>query len=92
MNYTDFIAAKAVAAPRTGFDVEPHEVNPILKPHQADMVRWAVAGGRRALKLGRRAHDSELSPRYWADSVLYARQAEVTDVPTLFDLEPVEAA
>lgn len=85
MNYNDFIAAKAVAAPRTGFDVDPNEVNPILKPHQADMVRWAVAGGRRA-------HGSELSPRYWADSVLYARQAEVTDVPTLFDLEPVEAA
>jgi DNA modification methylase len=32
-----------------GFDIERSEVNPILKPHQVDMVVWAVAGGRRAV-------------------------------------------
>jgi len=49
MNYTDFISAKAVSAPRMGFDVDPSEVNPKLKDHQRDMVIWAVAGGRRAI-------------------------------------------
>ncbi len=49
MNYQSFLAAKAVAAPQAGFAVDPSEVHPILKPHQRDMVCWAVAGGRRAI-------------------------------------------
>jgi DNA modification methylase len=36
-------------APVTGFDVSAADVNPILKPHQRDMVKWAVKGGKRAI-------------------------------------------
>ncbi len=47
-SYRDFLAAKVAAAPRIGFDVAEAEVHPALKPHQRDIVRWMVAGGRRA--------------------------------------------
>jgi DNA modification methylase len=47
--YTDFLAAKAQLATASGLDVDPAEVNPILKPHQRDTVVWAVRGGRRAI-------------------------------------------
>lgn len=47
--YEDFLRAKVVVAEPEGFPCEPHEVNPILKPHQVAMVCWAVRGGRRAL-------------------------------------------
>lgn len=47
--YRDFLAEKVRMAPRAGFDVAPDEVHPILLPHQRDAVRWACAGGRRAL-------------------------------------------
>jgi hypothetical protein len=50
MNYDDFIAAKsAVDKSSVGFDVDPSEVNPLLKPHQRDVVCWAIRGGARAL-------------------------------------------
>lgn len=45
----DFLRSKMVIAPESGFDVEPAEVNPALKPHQRDAVIWAVHGGKRAL-------------------------------------------
>lgn len=47
--YRDFLAEKVRMAPRAGFDVAPDEVHSILLPHQRDAVRWACAGGRRAL-------------------------------------------
>jgi len=47
--YLDFIAAKAVAAPKQGFSLEIGEVNPILHLHQPLLVKWLVEGGRRAL-------------------------------------------
>ena len=47
--YRAFLAAKTAIAEAGGFDCEPGEVNPLLKPHQRDMVVWAVTGGRRAI-------------------------------------------
>ncbi len=47
--YDEFLHGKAAMAPVTGFEVDPDEIHPLLKPHQRDVVRWAVAGGRRAL-------------------------------------------
>src|SRR5581483_5422925 len=47
--YQAFLAAKAQLAPVTGFEVDPADVHPILKPHQRDAVIWAVRGGRRAI-------------------------------------------
>lgn len=47
--YYDFLRAKTCVAESFGFPCEPGEVNPIAKPHQADIVCWAVRGGRRAI-------------------------------------------
>lgn len=47
--YDAFLRAKTVTAPSLGFEVDPSEVNPILKPHQRDIVTWAVSRGRAAL-------------------------------------------
>lgn len=49
MSYADFLAAKMVFAPEGGFDVADDEINPLLKPHQRAIVRWACKGGRRAI-------------------------------------------
>lgn len=49
MNYKEFLISKIAFAPETGFEVSDDKVNPLLKPHQKDAVRWAVKGGRRAL-------------------------------------------
>lgn len=47
--YLQFLRAKIDIAPNLGFEIDPSEVNPILKPHQRDIVCWAVKGGRRAI-------------------------------------------
>lgn len=47
--YRAFLEAKCEVAQDQGFIVYAPEVNPILKPHQNDSVRWLVRGGRRAL-------------------------------------------
>jgi SAM-dependent methyltransferase len=47
--YRQFIASKAQLSTASGFPCDPSEVNPILKPHQRDIVAWAVRGGRRAI-------------------------------------------
>lgn len=49
MNYIDFIKSKIEVAPISGFAIDESEINPALKPHQRDAVKWAVHGGRRAL-------------------------------------------
>lgn len=49
MDYQTFLKNKVRLAERIGFDVDDSEINPILKPHQRAAVRWALAGGRRAL-------------------------------------------
>lgn len=48
-DYAAFLRAKMAVAPRTGFAIAPDALHPVLKPHQRDMVQWALAGGRRAL-------------------------------------------
>ena len=47
--YDEFLHAKVTLPSEEGFPCEPHEVNPLLKPHQVAMVCWSVRGGRRAL-------------------------------------------
>lgn len=49
MNYMDFLSSKIMLAQNSGFEISDDEINPALKPHQRDAVRWAVCGGRRAL-------------------------------------------
>lgn len=48
MTYTEFLKSKIVKAPDFGI-VEEVNVNPALFPHQADICRWAIRGGRRAI-------------------------------------------
>ena len=47
MTYEEFLRAKVPEVASEGEAVEIGEINPILKPHQAAIVRWMVAGGRR---------------------------------------------
>lgn len=47
--YAEFLADKMAVAPEQGLAVPAAAVHPILKPHQADIVRWALLGGRRAI-------------------------------------------
>lgn len=49
MTYESFLETKIEIAPVSGFEVEDDEVNPVLKPHQRDGVKWAIKGGCRAL-------------------------------------------
>lgn len=49
MTYEEFLRAKVKLASFTGFDVPLEAVNPALKPHTRDIVRWAVKGGNRAV-------------------------------------------
>lgn len=48
-SYLDFIAAKAVSAPKQGFALDVGQINPLLHRHQPVLVKWLVEGGRRAL-------------------------------------------
>ena len=61
MNYIEFLKTKIAVSEPSGF--EPGPVNAVLKPHQADAVRWACRGGRRALfesfGLGKTAQELE---------------------------------
>lgn len=47
--YGEFLARKATFDASYGHEIDPAEVHPILKPHQRDLVAWAVKGGRRAI-------------------------------------------
>lgn len=49
MTYEEFLRAKFDFDRSFGFEVDPSELSPVLKPHQRNIVRWAVAGGRRAM-------------------------------------------
>ena len=49
MNYQEFCAAKASVSGKSGFTVTAEKIHPMLKPHQRDIVRWALDGGRRAI-------------------------------------------
>lgn len=46
-DYLAFLKAKINLARKTGFS--PGALHPILKPHQRDMVTWALEGGCRAI-------------------------------------------
>ena len=49
LDYLDFIRAKIITLPPLGVPVAANDLHPILKPHQSELVRWAVEGGRRAI-------------------------------------------
>lgn len=47
--YEEFIREKVAFDKSFGFPVHDDDLSPVLKPHQRDIVKWAVAGGRRAI-------------------------------------------
>ena len=47
--YEDFLESKRVLAPTVGFDIADADLNPQLFPFQRDIVRWSLAGGKRAV-------------------------------------------
>jgi SAM-dependent methyltransferase len=47
--YHQFLRQKIKMAEFAGFEVAPEELNPTLRPHTRDIVRWAALGGRRAI-------------------------------------------
>ncbi|MDZ4254116.1 MAG: DNA methyltransferase [Sulfuritalea sp.] len=49
VEYREFLEAKVCLECNHGFECSPGEVNSLLKPHQRDIVCWAVRGGRRAV-------------------------------------------
>lgn len=48
MEYLDFLKDKIALSSKTGFEIDQSEINPILKPHQKDVVQWNISGGCRA--------------------------------------------
>lgn len=48
IDYAEFLKSKVTLANNHGFNIEESEVNPLLKPHQRDIVRWLVYMGRAA--------------------------------------------
>jgi len=49
MNYINFVRSKVAIAKTSGFEILDSEINPMLFPHQRDIVRWSINGGRRAI-------------------------------------------
>lgn len=49
MEYTEFLESKIVFAEPAGTTIDRSILHPALMPHQADIVHWCVAGGRRAI-------------------------------------------
>lgn len=49
MKYDQFIRDKIRLARFDGFEIDAEEVNPALKPHTKDIVRWCAKGGNRAI-------------------------------------------
>jgi len=47
--YEEFLKEKVAFDRSFGFHVNPWDLHPVLKPHQAALVQWAIAGGRRAI-------------------------------------------
>ena len=49
MEYIEFLRNKMAISHQTGFEIDSEEITPTLYPHVKDTVRWAVAGGCRAI-------------------------------------------
>lgn len=66
MTYEQHLAAKFAYAPTAGFDADVSE--PWLFPHQSHTVKWALAGGRRAVFLDTGLGKTRIELA-WADHV-----------------------
>lgn len=48
-DYLEFLKGKFQFSQSFGFDVEDSQINPMLYPHQRDIVKWATKKGRAAI-------------------------------------------
>lgn len=48
-DYEQFLRNKIAIQEGSALAIEPHAIHPVLKPHQRDIVLWALCGGRRAV-------------------------------------------
>ena len=48
-DYEQFLRSKMITAPERGIEINASAINPLLKPHQAAIVRWAVHKGNAAI-------------------------------------------
>lgn len=48
MSYNKFLESKIKLAEKAGLELGGESINPIAFPHQQDVIRWGVQGGRRA--------------------------------------------
>jgi hypothetical protein len=93
MNYQEFLEGKIKLCEMQGFEVDSEEVNPILKPHQRDIVKWAVNGGKRAIfaafGLGKSVMQIEtlrLTIKNAGGQALVVAEKEMS-MPSLFDFQ-----
>ena len=49
ISHDEFLREKVAFDRSFGFPVHNDDLSPVLKPHQADIVKWAILGGRRAI-------------------------------------------
>lgn len=49
VNYDQFLKSKVVVADKFGFETDPDNYSDKLFPHQKDIVKFALDGGRRAI-------------------------------------------
>lgn len=48
-DYEQFLRSKMVSAPERGLAIDATNINPLLKPHQSAIVRWALRKGNAAI-------------------------------------------
>lgn len=49
MEYQEFIESKIIYTPDSGFEISDSDLHESNKPHQRDIIKWAVKGGKRAI-------------------------------------------
>ncbi len=49
MEYIDFLKTKMLISTDSGFEIDKNKLNPVMLPHQKDIVAWAIKGGCRAI-------------------------------------------
>jgi len=48
-DYQDFLRSKMIPTPERGLQISAGDLNPLLKPHQSAIVRWALRKGNAAI-------------------------------------------
>jgi superfamily II DNA or RNA helicase len=86
-NYQDFLKNKVVIAEKFGIDSDNLKLSEMLFPHQKDIVRFCLEGGRRAIfasfGLGKTFMQLELARQIIQITGLILIQSKVTSLKSL---------